>query len=478
MASSEANLGRGNDVTGGGGPRHLQGFNSFQFVSQLVSATPPYLFNMSAPFPGNFFSDLLRRMAPRAGKGLPLDQTLQQHIRAALLAKSAPPPPPTLPPTAMPPPLSLGEAHRPSVPQMGQPDKGVKRSLFSDVTALSSSCEDEGLSKRQRLDDPVEHHPSEAVPAPPFPLMHAPFMHGAVAPHHDVLSPWSARANLLRPQVPLAAHGPPAPPLDPYRLLLDLRLAGQLRTMAANQALSYAKDLPPPPKDLPHLLHKPHSPPPPSTGNPGSEITSRHSRDDPPPPPLMQVPPTSTTSPNQESKTSSNNNNAASITSLQGGNDDRVSAFHPPSRNAAEGSADTSDDDNGGRSSRGSSSGASTTGVQREGMGPQYIFRHLTHIYRAIEGNKEDLHDPRDPRNDTREASLHEPVIHDPRDTNNEAREAITVSREVNDIREAREKSRENCVSPSEARASPDSTRPITKPEDTEEHRVESNQED
>ncbi|XP_068200883.1 ras-associated and pleckstrin homology domains-containing protein 1-like [Palaemon carinicauda] len=367
MATPEANL---SGVRGSGDappPRHLHNFNTFQFVSQLVSATPPYLFNMSTPFPGNFFSDLLRRMAPRAGTpGLPPDQTLQQQIRAALLAKSAPPPPPSLPPTVMPPPLDLAAAtHRPGAPQLHH-EKGVKRSLFSDVSALSSS-EDEGGAKRPRLEAEgreSEQHPPEALPAP-F-LMQAPFLHSSVPPPHDVLNPWSSRASLLRPQVPLAAHVPPTP-LDPYRLLLDLRLAGQLRTMAATQALHNKESsigggglgLHPP-------ITSSHSSIPTS-----KSVTSRNSptlldsR-----PPREELPPVSA---------------PPSMGVLQGG-DDRVSAFHPPSRPHPD-TADTSDEENGDRRSCSRSSSGSASSA-REGLGPQYIFKHLTQIYRTIDGHK------------------------------------------------------------------------------------------
>ncbi|KAK8720370.1 hypothetical protein OTU49_013373 [Cherax quadricarinatus] len=374
MATPEANLtgvrGSG-DVSPGHAapPRHLHNFNTFQFVSQLVSATPPYLFNMSAPFPGNFFSDLLRRMAPRAGTpGLPPDQTLQQHIRAALLAKSAPPPPPSLPPTVMPPPLDLAAAtHRSPAPLQLHHEKGIKRSLFSDVSALSSS-EDEGGAKRPRLESEgreADKHPPEGLPAP-F-LMQAPFLPTSVPPPHDVLSPWSTRASLLRPQVPMAAHVPPTP-LDPYRLLLDLRLAGQLRTMAATQAL-HNKDsaiggggggglgLHPPisahsPITLSKSLSSRNSPPLSDTRTP---------RDDPPPV-------------------------STNMGVLHGG-DDRVSAFHPPSRPHPD-PADTSDEDTGDRRSCSRSSSGSASSSAREGLGPQYIFKHLTQIYRTIDGHK------------------------------------------------------------------------------------------
>lgn len=373
MATPEANL---SGVRGSGDgappPRHLHNFNTFQFVSQLVSATPPYLFNMSTPFPGNFFSDLLRRMAPRAGTpGLPPDQTLQQQIRAALLAKSAPPPPPSLPPTVMPPPLDLAAAtHRsPAGPQL-HPDKGIKRSLFSDVSALSSG-EDEGGAKRPRLDPECresEQHPPEALPAP-F-LMQSPFLHSSVPPPHDVLNPWSSRASLLRPQVPLAAHVPPTP-LDPYRLLLDLRLAGQLRTMAATQAL-HNKETPlggggGGGLGLHPAITSSHSSIPTSKSttlrNSPTLLDSR--------PPREELPPVSAAPP--------------SVGVLQGG-EDRVSAFHPPSRPQPD-PADTSDEENGERRSCSRSSSGSASSA-REGLGPQYIFKHLTQIYRTIDGHK------------------------------------------------------------------------------------------
>ncbi|KAK7013613.1 hypothetical protein SK128_012324 [Halocaridina rubra] len=372
MATPEANL---SGVRGSGEappPRHLHNFNTFQFVSQLVSATPPYLFNMSSPFPGNFFSDLLRRMAPRAGTpGLPLDQTLQQQIRAALLAKSAPPPPPSLPPTVMPPPLDLAAAtHRtPSAPQL-HPEKGIKRSLFSDVSALSSS-EDEGIAKRPRLEADTresEPHPPEALPAP-F-LMQAPFLHSSVPPPHDVLNPWSSRASLLRPQVPLAAHVPPTP-LDPYRLLLDLRLAGQLRTMAATQALHNKENHLGPTGGGGLSLH------PPITSSHSSVSTSKSttSRNSPSlidsRPSREELPPVSTAPP--------------PMSALQS-NEDRVSAFHPPSRPHPD-PADTSDEETGERRSCSRSSSGSG-GSGREGLGPQYIFKHLTQIYRTIDGHK------------------------------------------------------------------------------------------
>ncbi|XP_066938835.1 ras-associated and pleckstrin homology domains-containing protein 1-like [Macrobrachium rosenbergii] len=370
MATPEANL-SGVRGSGDAPPRHLHNFNTFQFVSQLVSATPPYLFNMSTPFPGNFFSDLLRRMAPRAGTpGLPPDQTLQQQIRAALLAKSAPPPPPSLPPTVMPPPLDLAAAtHRsPAAPQL-HPEKGVKRSLFSDVSALSSS-EDEGGAKRPRLDTDgreSEQHPPEALPAP-F-LMQAPFLHSSVPPPHDVLNPWSSRASLLRPQVPLAAHVPPTP-LDPYRLLLDLRLAGQLRTMAATQALQHKETTIGGGGGGGLGLH------PPITSSHSSIPTSKSvtSRNSPTlldsRPPREELPPVSA---------------PPSMGVLQGG-DDRVSAFHPPSRPHPD-TADTSDEENGDRRSCSRSSSGSASSA-REGLGPQYIFKHLTQIYRTIDGHK------------------------------------------------------------------------------------------
>lgn len=373
MATPEANVTgvRGSGEVSPGHappPRHLQNFNTFQFVSQLVSATPPYLFNMSSPFPGNFFSDLLRRMAPRAGThGLPPDQTLQQHIRAALLAKSAPPPPPSLPPTVMPPPLDLAAAtHRNTGPPQLQQEKGIKRSLFSDVTALSSS-EEEGGSKRPRLEGEgrEDKHPPEALPAP-F-LMQAPFLPTSVPPPHDVLNPWSTRASLLRPQVPMAAHVPPTP-LDPYRLLLDLRLAGQLRTMAATQALHNKEGglgggggL-----GLHHPITTSHSA--------ISSAKSLSSRKSPPlpesRPPREDLPPVSA---------------PPTMGGLHGG-DDRVSAFHPPSRPHPD-PADTSDEDTGDRRSCSRSSSGSASSA-REGLGPQYIFKHLTQIYRTIDGHK------------------------------------------------------------------------------------------
>ncbi|KAG7164709.1 ras-associated and pleckstrin homology domains-containing protein 1-like [Homarus americanus] len=377
MATPEANVtgvrGSG-DVSPGHAPppRHLHNFNTFQFVSQLVSATPPYLFNMSAPFPGNFFSDLLRRMAPRAGTpGLPPDQTLQQHIRAALLAKSTPPPPPSLPPTVMPPPLDLAAAtHRNQAPPQLHHDKGIKRSLFSDVSALSSS-EDEVGAKRPRLESEgreADKHPSEGLPAP-F-LMQAPFLPTSVPPPHDVLSPWSTRASLLRPQVPMAAHVPPTP-LDPYRLLLDLRLAGQLRTMAATQAL-HNKDTAIGGGGGGGLgFHPPIT----SSHSPITTIKSFSSRNSPPllesRPPRDDPPPVSA---------------PTSMGVLHGG-DDRVSAFHPPSRPHPD-PADTSDEDTGERRSCSRSSSGSASSSAREGLGPQYIFKHLTQIYRTIDGHK------------------------------------------------------------------------------------------
>ncbi|XP_069976477.1 uncharacterized protein [Penaeus vannamei] len=376
MATPEANLTgvRGSSEVSPGHappPRHLHNFNTFQFVSQLVSATPPYLFNMSAPFPGNFFSDLLRRMAPRAGTpGLPPDQTLQQHIRAALLAKSAPPPPPSLPPTVMPPPLDLAAAtHRtPAPPPSLHHDKGLKRSLFSDVSALSSSEDSEGGAKRPRLESEgreADQHPPEGLPAP-F-LMQAPFLHSSVPPPHDVLNPWSARASLLRPQVPLAAHVPPTP-LDPYRLLLDLRLAGQLRTMAATQAL-HNKDA-----SLGAAggggglgLHPPVS-------SSHSSLSSSKGRSSPP---LSDVRPPRDDPPPATAPTS--------VGVLQAG-EDRVSAFHPPARPHND-PADTSDEEAGERRSCSRSSSGSASSA-REGLGPQYIFKHLTQIYRTIDGHK------------------------------------------------------------------------------------------
>ncbi|XP_050733638.1 uncharacterized protein LOC127007093 [Eriocheir sinensis] len=387
MATPETNVSgvRGSgDVNPGHAPppRHLHNFNTFQFVSQLVSATPPYLFNMSTPFPGNFFSDLLRRMAPRAGSpGLSADQTLQQHIRAALLAKAAPPPPPSLPPTVMPPPLDLAAAtHRSPAPPPPMPqDKGVKRSLFSDVSALSSSEEESGGGKRPRLEvdtREVDKHPPEGLPAP-F-LMQAPFLPTSVPPPHDVLNPWSTRASLLRPQVPMAAHVPPTP-LDPYRLLLDLRLAGQLRTMAATQALQGKEG---------HLggvggggggggglggLHPTitpgHAPLTPTK----SLLSGRSSPSLPDPRPPREDPPHPVSMP-------------ASVGGLHGG-DDRISAFHPPARPHPDPGVDTSDEDSTERRSCSrSSSGSASSG--REGLGPQYIFRHLTQIYRSIDGHK------------------------------------------------------------------------------------------
>lgn len=387
MATPETNVtGRNSGEVGGPGPappRHLHNFNTFQFVSQLVSATPPYLFNMSSPFPGNFFSDLLRRMAPRAGTpGLPPDQTLQQQIRAALLAKGTPPPPPSLPPTVMPPPLDLAASQRSSAAgPPGHQEKGVKRSLFSDVSALSSSEDDSGGGKRARMEEPREDkHPPEALPAP-F-LMQAPFLPGSVPPPPD-LTPWSARAALLRPQVPLAAHPPPTP-LDPYRLLLDLRLAGQLRTMAATQALQ-AKEGPL------AALHPGLSP-----AHPALAATKlRASPPLPEPRPPREDPPTAPPPV------------PAPVGSLHGG-DDRVSAFHPPGRPHPD-PADISDEDSserrpGSRSSSGSSS------REGQGLGPQYIFRHLTQIYRAIDTHKDT--DPAPPSPDPPRPA---PPLHDPR---------------------------------------------------------------
>ena len=390
MAAPEANLSgvrgapgeMGSSHTPGGPPRHhLQNFNAIQFVSQLVSATPPYLFSMSSPFPGTFFSDLLRRMAPRAGTpGLPPD--LQQQIRAALLAKSTPPP--SLAPGAMLPPLDMASVaaaaqqqqhhHSQQTPHLPLPppstatqqsisqEKGTKRSLFADVSALSS-CDDESVSnssKRLRLE---EDRPSanEPIPASPF-LMQSPFLPPPPgAPPHDVLSPWSR--SMIRPQVPLPAHVPPAP-LDPYRLLLDLRLAGQLRNMAASHVLHH-KDTPAAPSSV-------------SSGFPSSVSGVS-----------MPLPTTqasrSVTPPSSRPESLSHNSITPPNGTLRPSGDDRVSAFHPPGREAQ----DTSDEDAAEPRSSSRSSGSSSNG-SRESVGPQYIFRHLTQIYRSIEGQRGD----------------------------------------------------------------------------------------
>ncbi|XP_047736343.1 pollen-specific leucine-rich repeat extensin-like protein 2 [Hyalella azteca] len=328
----------GNRPPGGDGPplRHPHNFNSFQFVSQLISATPPYLFNMTSPFHGNFFSDLLRRMAPR-GPGQPPDAALQQHLRAALLAKGSPPSMPHLPPQLD---IPLHRSHP------LYEDKGLKRSLYSD--GIASSDADLGI-KRARMDDDRISRPAEALQAPL--LMQPPFLHSPVPPPPDVLSPWAAHASLLRPQVPLPAHLPP-PPIDPYRLLLDLRLAGQLRSFASG-----------PPKDLP-------VPPPLPPSSNGSSVM----------PPLHLGRP----SPVSSSRTAHEDTQPSS-TSVLRGSDDRISAFHPPGREVPE----TSDEEGGvERRSHSSSSGCSN--ASKESLGTQYIFRHLTQIYRSIDGQRED----------------------------------------------------------------------------------------
>ena len=320
--------------------RHPHSLNSFQFVSQLISATPPYLFNMNSPFPGNFFSDLLRRMAPRT-PGQPPDATLQQHLRAALLAKGGPPHIPPIPPQ-----MDIS-SHR---PHHVFEDKGLKRSLYGE-NGTSGEGGETGLHagiKRQRMDESSRedlHRPAEGLPAPL--LMQPPFMHSPVPPPPDVLSPWAAHASLLRPQVPLPAHLPP-PPIDPYRLLLDLRLAGQLRSFTSGTP----KDLPIP--SLPPTSNGSSTLPPLHLGRPGVVSTTRPEDTQP------------------------------SSTSVLRGSDDRVSAFHPPGREAPE----VSDEEGQERRSHSSSSGCSN--ASRESLGTQYIFRHLTQIYKSIDGQRED----------------------------------------------------------------------------------------
>lgn len=330
---------------GGDGPplRHSHNLNSFQFVSQLISATPPYLFNMNSPFPGNFFSDLLRRMAPRS-PGQPPDAALQQHLRAALLAKGAPTSMPPMPPQMELPP------HR---PHHLYEDKGLKRSHYNENPSNDGEI---GGIKRPRMDDVRDERmsrPAEGLPAPL--LMQPPFMHSPVPPPPDVLSPWAAHASLLRPQVPLPAHLPP-PPIDPYRLLLDLRLAGQLRSFASGTP----KDLPVPPPLPPSSNGSSSVLPPLHVGRPAAAPavpTSRHQQED-------------STQP--------------SSTNVLRGNDDRISAFHPPGRDVPE----TSDEEGVERRSHSSSSGCSN--ASRESLGTQYIFRHLTQIYKSIDGQRDD----------------------------------------------------------------------------------------
>ena len=343
---------------GGDGPplRHAahNNFNSFQFVSQLISATPPYLFSMNSPFPGNFFSDLLRRMAPRS-PGQPPDAALQQHLRAALLAKGTPTPIPPLPPQ-----MEL-PSHR---PHHLYEDKGLKRSLYSDGLSDSDISVSAGI-KRSRLDDSRDERmsrPAEGLPAPL--LMQPPFMHSPVPPPPDVLSPWAAHASLLRPQVPLPAHLPP-PPIDPYRLLLDLRLAGQLRSFATGTA----KDLPVPP------------PLPPSSNGSSSILPPLHMGRTP-----LSVP-TSRQQLQQhhQQQEDSNPQQPSSTSVLRSSADDRISAFHPPGRGDV---PETSDEEGVERRSHSSSSGCSN--ASRESLGTQYIFRHLTQIYRTIDGQRDD----------------------------------------------------------------------------------------
>ena len=327
----------------GDGPplRHPHSLSSFQFVSQLISATPPYLFNMNSPFPGNFFSDLLRRMAPRT-PGQPPDASLQQHLRAALLTKGTGPPHiPPIPP------------HMDMSPHRSHPffeDKGLKRPLYNDTPSSDSN---EHSSKRPRLEESRDERlsrPAEGLPAPL--LLQPPFMHSPVPPPHDVLSPWAAHASLLRPQVPLPAHLPP-PPVDPYRLLLDLRLAGQLRSFATG-----------PPKDLP-------VPPIPPSSNGSSILPPLH---------LGRASTTTTATP----PVSRGDDSQPSSTSVLRSSDDRISAFHPPGRDAPE----ASDEEGVERRSHSSSSGCSN--ASRESLGTQYIFRHLTQIYRSIDGQRDD----------------------------------------------------------------------------------------
>ena len=312
--------------------RHPHSLSSFQFVSQLISATPPYLFNMNSPFPGNFFSDLLRRMAPRT-PGQPPDASLQQHLRAALLSKGGPP----AHMSPLSPQLDL-HAHRSPHPLFE--DKGLKRPLYSDSTTDS-----EPLTKRSRIDDREDRlsRPAEGLPAPL--LMQPPFLHSSVHPTPDVLSPWAAHASLLRPQVPLPAHLPP-PPIDPYRLLLDLRLAGQLRSFG-------------PPKDL-------TGPPMAASSNGSSSLPPLH-------PGRSSLPQLTKSEDIQPSSTSVLRNS-----------DDRLSAFHPPGRDTSE----QSDEETGERRSHSSSSGCSN--ASRESLSTQYIFKHLTQIYKTIDGNKDE----------------------------------------------------------------------------------------
>ncbi|KAL7630686.1 UNVERIFIED_CONTAM: hypothetical protein RMT77_010217 [Armadillidium vulgare] len=365
MATPDTNLSssrgsadvNGNHTTHPPSVRHLHNFNTFQFVSQLVSATPPYMFNMSTPFPGNFFSDLLRRMAPRAGTpGLPPDSNLQQQIRAALLAKGTPPP--TLPQSVMPPPLdlaALAAQHRhQTLPPTSSHDKGVKRSLFSDISALSS-CEEENSAKRPRIEEPREdrrEHPPEGLTAP-F-LMQPPFIPSSVHPPPDVISPWSARASLMRHQMPIPTHVPPAP-LDPYRLLLDLRLAGQLRSIAASQALHHKESSLGHPALIPPITNLNRTTPPRETRIQKEE----HS---------IPVP-------------------SHQPTTLRG-DDSRLSAFHPPGRNN-DAPPETSDEEGCDRRSNSrNSSNSSTSSSHKDGLGPQYIFKHLTEIYRTIDNQR------------------------------------------------------------------------------------------
>ena len=290
---------------------------------------------MNSPFPGNFFSDLLRRMAPR-NPGQPPDAALQQHLRAALLSKGTPPSLSSIPPQME---LASHRAH--SLYE----EKGVKRSLYND----SHTNDDIGV-KRPRIEDIRDerlNRPAEGLPAPL--LMQPPFLHSPVPPPPDVLSPWAAHASLLRPQVPLPGHLPP-PPIDPYRLLLDLRLAGQLRSFASVPP----KDLPVPP--LPPTSNGPTALPPLHLGGRSSSLTSSRQQD--------ETPPTGT--------------------SVLRTSDDRVSAFHPPGREVPE----TSDEEGVERRSHSSSSGCSN--ASRESLGTQYIFRHLTQIYRSIDGQRDD----------------------------------------------------------------------------------------